>query len=89
MAEATMKLDFRVTPKAKAMVEQAASAAGLSLTAFAREALLSKAESVLRPQHLTVLSDRDWRRFLEIVDSQAEPNAALRKAAKEYKARPG
>jgi len=86
MAEATMRLDFRVSPRKKAMVEQAASVSGLSVAAFAREALLNQAESVLQRQHVTDLSSRDWRLFLKIIDSQAEPSAALRKAAREYNA---
>ena len=32
----------------------------------------------------TVLSWRDWKRFLRIMDSDAEPNGALKKAAEEY-----
>lgn len=36
---------------------------------------------------ITRLSKRDWARFNEIMDSDAEPNEALKNAAKEYKKR--
>ena len=48
------------------------------------KAPVGKATRTLRRQHVTVLSCRDWRLFLQIVDSHAEPNAALRKAARGY-----
>lgn len=89
MPEATAKLEFSVGPKVRVLVERAASASGVSATAFARAATISKAKSVLRREQVTALSDRDWRLFLRIVDSRAEPNAALRRAAKEHNARRG
>lgn len=89
MPEATARMEFRVGPKAKSLVERAASATGVSATAFARAATIGRAKSILRRQPVTVLSDRDWRLFLRVIDSHAEPNAALRKAAKEYNARRG
>jgi len=36
---------------------------------------------------VTRLSKRDWIRFNEIMDSDAEPNEALKKAVGEYKRR--
>jgi len=89
MPGTTATLQFNIGAKAKALVDRAASASGVTATNFARAATVSRAKSVLRRQHLTTLSDRDWRLFLRILDSHAEPNAALRKAAREYNARRG
>jgi len=37
-----------------------------------------------RPHKYTILSERDWKKFLSIIDSDAKPNATLAKAAREY-----
>ena len=78
------RLDFRVDSKSKRIIEQAASALGQSISDFAKSTLLSKARNVLRQHHETVLSDRDRDIFLAMLDSNAKPNAALKKAAKAY-----
>ena len=39
------------------------------------------------PKHVTVLSERDARRFVEIITNPSEPNEALKRAAERYKAR--
>ena len=48
-----------------------------------------KARQVLGAENHRVLSQRDARRFLELLDAEAAPNEALSKAAERYRARDG
>jgi len=79
------RIDFRVNRELKEVIERAAIVSGQSLTDFAVTALLQSATKVLERQERTRLSDRDRDAFLALLDSKAEPNAALKRAAKRYK----
>jgi len=79
------RLDFRVSRRTKRLIERAAAAAGQSLSDFAVTAMLAKATDVLRAEQTIRLTERGHRAFLALLDSQAKPNAALRRAAAKYK----
>jgi uncharacterized protein (DUF1778 family) len=68
----------------KEMVERAAIASGQSLPDFGIQTLVELANEVLEHQHVRTLSDRDRDVFLALLDSDAGPNEALRKAAEDY-----
>ena len=79
------RLDFRIAPEAKTLIERAASTLGQTTTEFAISQLVRDARNVLSQQEITTLSDRDRRVFLSLLDSAGQPNAALKKAAKTYR----
>jgi uncharacterized protein (DUF1778 family) len=79
------RLDFRVKPEHKTLIERAASVRGQSLTDFAVSALLKEAGEVIEQAELRTLSRRDSTIFLQMLNSEAMPNAALKRAAKRYK----
>jgi uncharacterized protein (DUF1778 family) len=79
------RLNFRLDRRHKVLIERAASTLGQSVTEFALSHLVRDAQSVLREEEATVLSDRDRQVFLSVLESAAEPNAALKKAAKAYR----
>lgn len=81
----SVRLDFRFTPEQKDLIQQAASVNNLSTTAFARDALLSRAREILNAATVTELSSRDRDIFLAMLDEDAEPNEALRDAADWYR----
>ncbi len=83
------RLDFRVSTEHKRLIERAAVAEGQTVSSFAIASLLQAAEAALQRASVRTLSARDSRAFLKMLDSDAEPNAALRAAAKHYKARRG
>ncbi len=80
------RLDFRLTPEHKALIERAASVQGQTVSSFASAALLKAADEVIQNQTTRTLSARDSKTFLAMLSS-AEPNAALKAAAKRYKRR--
>ncbi len=79
------KLDLRLPSSVRQAVEQAAAHMGQSVDEFAVSALAHTAREVIEHRGVTVLSARDWERFLALLDEPAEPNAALREAARRYK----
>lgn len=79
------RLWLRLQPEHKALIEMAAAAAGQSVREFAVSHLIQDARDVLRDHAVTVLSDRDRDIFLSILDADAEPNEALKEAARTYR----
>ncbi|HEY3781470.1 MAG TPA: DUF1778 domain-containing protein [Fimbriimonadaceae bacterium] len=80
------RLDLRMDPKNKSLLERAATILGLSITAYATSALVNNAQEVIDRFERTVLSDRDRDLFLEALDSADKPNDALLSAVSDYKA---
>lgn len=78
------RLDFRISPEHKALIERAASAQGQTVSNFAIATLLKAAEEAIHSETMRVLSARDGRRFLVMIDAAAAPNAALKAAAARY-----
>ncbi len=78
-------LDLRLPSSVKEAVEQAAAHMGQSVNEFAVSALAHTAREVIEHRSVTVLSSRDWERFLALLDEPAEVNTALKAAAQRYK----
>ena len=81
------RLDFRLNRQVKEVIEQAAAVSGQSVSDFAVSALYRTAREVLEKEQTTRLSNRDRDVFLAVLDSDAQPNEALKRAAKRYKGR--
>src|SRR5579884_759138 len=78
-------LDLRLPPSVREAVVQAAAQLGQSVDEFVISALAHTAREVIEHRGVTVLTVRDWERFLALLDEAAEPNAALKAAAQRYK----
>jgi len=80
------RLNFRLPSDLKEVIEEAAASLGQSVCDFAVSTLVQQARSVIEQRNVTTLSDRDRDRFIALLDdAEAQPNAALVKAAKRYK----
>ncbi|HKI17345.1 MAG TPA: DUF1778 domain-containing protein [Isosphaeraceae bacterium] len=78
-------LDLRLPAALREVLEQAAAHLGQSVDQFAVGVLARTAREVIEHRGETVLTDRDWRRFLDLIDDpDAEPNSTLRDAATRY-----
>ena len=78
------RLELRLSPEHKSLVESAAALTGQSLSAFVVSEVLGRAYEITAEHGRTTLSRRDWDRFLEIMDSDPEPTPALVAAAKRF-----
>lgn len=83
----TTRLDLRVRPDVKQIIEQAAQVLGVSTTDFASAALVSEAQAVLDKHQRITLNNVDRDRFLEALASDEGPNEALLQAAQDFKER--
>ncbi len=83
------RLDFRLSPEHKSLIEQAAKTTGQTVSSFAVAALLKASEEAIRSETTLRLTARDARLFLDLLDDPAEPNEALKAAADRYKAERG
>lgn len=79
--KATARLEFRVTPRSKTLIEHAAQVVGEPVTAFARSAAEERAERVLREQVSTTTVPADFfHDLIAAFDMPAQPSAALSSA---------
>ena len=78
------RLSCRVQTRIKQSAEQAASLLGQSITDFTEAALAEKAQSVLEMHTRITLTERDFTRFVELVENPPPPTAALRAAMADY-----
>lgn len=82
MANASARLEFRVTPAHKAMIERAAEIAGEPLSSFARDAAEERADRILREHDATTVVPAEFfDELLAALDAPPEPNPALVTAA--------
>ena len=79
------RLEARVTAEEKELLQQAAAARGLSLSAFVTSSAHEAALKVLREQHVIELGRRDQLAFAQAMLRPDAPNKRLRSLAK----RPG
>ena len=75
----TDKLDLRLTPSAKRVLQSAAAAARRSVSEFVLESALARAEETLPDRQRFGLDAARWAAFQAALDSPARPNARLKK----------
>lgn len=80
----TTRMDFRLRPEQKRLIEQAAEESGRTITDYAIAALVKAAEQTLESTRMRVLTERDSKLFLAMLGGKSKPNAALRAAARAW-----
>jgi|GEM_PF-1107314 len=86
-AKLLARLSCRVDAGIKERAEKAASLLGQSITSFTEVALAEKAEAVLAQFDKITLSERDFARFVEVLENPPAPTPQLKHAAEAYKKR--
>jgi uncharacterized protein (DUF1778 family) len=81
------RLEIRLKPDAKELIQQAAELRNQTLTQFVLATLAVEADKIIADHQQAVLSDRDRDHFLRLLDAPRKPNAALKKAAERYRKR--
>jgi uncharacterized protein (DUF1778 family) len=85
MASRTARLEMRLKPEDKELLEQAAALSGQGLSSFAMSSALEKARSLVAASSTLSLSRRDMKRFFEILEADEEPAPALKAAVRRYR----
>ncbi|EDS6807080.1 DUF1778 domain-containing protein [Salmonella enterica subsp. enterica serovar Legon] len=71
------RVELKTSSDLKNVLREAASAAGLDLSAFILNAALERAESVLDNQRRRVLSEKSWKQMNTLLTEPAAPTLAL------------
>ena len=79
------RINIRLTQEIKAMIEEAASITGMSLTDFLVSSAKEKAEQAVEQHNSFLASQRDRELFFDALMDPAEPNDRLKAAAAKYK----
>ena len=82
MATKTERLDVRVTRQNKRLIEKAALVTGQPVTSFILSSALDRAREALERESRTVLSERDGRAFLRMLEEDRAPSEALVRAVR-------
>lgn len=83
----TARVEARLTEDQKELVARAAGYQGVSQTDFVLMTVLDEARRVVRERDVVELSLEQSRRVAEAMIASPEPNAALRKAFAEHRAK--
>jgi len=79
------RLEARITPEQKELLQQAAAIEGTSLTDFVVRSAQRAAEQTIRDHVTIALTARESQAFVEALLEPPAPNAALRAAAEQYR----
>ncbi|MBA3309285.1 MAG: DUF1778 domain-containing protein [Nocardioidaceae bacterium] len=83
MALVSARLEFRVRPDRKSLIERAAELVHEPVSEFARTAAEEKADRIIREYEATTTVPAEFfDELLDALDDPASPNAALTRAAK-------
>jgi uncharacterized protein (DUF1778 family) len=80
------KLDLRLTPEAKQVLNAAARASRRSVSDFVLESALSRAQEALPDRQHFGLDAKRWRAFLSALDAPVHPLPRLKRLLKEASA---
>ena len=78
------RLDIRLDPDRKHLIEQAASLLGQSISAFTVSSAVRQASEIVERFGTFSLSDHDRDAFLAVLDNPSKPNTRLKKAFKAH-----
>lgn len=83
------RLELRVAPDKKEIIDRATSLAGSNTTDFVRSTMLSVAREEIRRQEVIELTTEGSRIFVEALIDSPEPSERLRALAREFGTVPG
>ena len=84
---ATARFDLKMDAEEKDAIAKAAALLGTTMAGFVRAAAKEKAQQLLERESRLTLSQADFKAFACALDSAFTPNAALRKAVSQAKAK--
>jgi uncharacterized protein (DUF1778 family) len=83
----TTRLEARLTPVQKSMIERAAALEGRSISDFVVNTVQQAAKTVIAEYEVLRLNGEESRAFVERILNPPEPNKALKQAACDYRDR--
>lgn len=84
-SKTSARLEARISPEAKALVQQAADLEGRTLTDFVIASVQAAAYSVIEQHQTLKLGLEDSKAFVDAILNPNEPNEAMKALALRYK----
>jgi uncharacterized protein (DUF1778 family) len=84
-SKSAARLDVRLRSDNKALIEEAATLSGKTMSEYVVSTLVQQSTEVLQRHRHVQLSDQDRDQFLALLDASDEPSPALTQAARRYK----
>lgn len=81
----TARLEARISPETKALLQNAADLQGRTLTDFVVSTVRAEAMRVIREHQILTLSLEESEAFVETILNPPPPNDALKAASRRYK----
>lgn len=85
------RFDFRMTDEQRSLFEMAAEISGQTLTSFLISNMTQISQTIVKNYkdiknlQQTILSEKDSKKFIEILEENSEPNKALKSAYARYR----
>lgn len=76
------RIDLRLSPEDKSLIENAASISNLTLSQFMLASASARAAEVIEQHQRIVLNEASWKRVMEAINNSPEPNEKLKQAAR-------
>jgi uncharacterized protein (DUF1778 family) len=81
----TTRIEARVTPETKALIQQAADIESSTLADFLSKSAQTVAQMVISKHNVLKLNAEDSKAFAEAILNPSEPTEALKKAMRQHK----
>ncbi len=79
------RIDLRTSPEIKELIVRAASATGMSVSAFLLGTAQERARQILAETEMMTLTSRDWNAFAKALDNTDKPRPKLSAAVKRHR----
>lgn len=76
------RIDLRLSPEDKSLIENAASISNLTISQFMLASASARAAEVIEQHQRIVLNEASWKRVMEAISNSPEPNEKLKQAAR-------
>lgn len=83
--QAHERIDLRTSPEIKQLIVRAATAAGMSVSAFLLGTAQERARQLLAETEMMTLTARDWSAFAKALDNTDKPRPKLSSAMKRHR----
>jgi uncharacterized protein (DUF1778 family) len=83
--QAHERIDLRTSPEIKELIVRAATAAGMSVSAFLLGTAQERARQILADTEMMTLSSREWNAFARALDNTDKPRPKLSAAMKRHR----
>lgn len=76
------RIDLRLSPEDKSLIENAASLSNLTISQFMLASASERAAEVIEQHQRIVLNEASWKQVMDAISNPPAPNEKLKRAAR-------